>query len=63
MSGNDLITVDREIPGGTPVFRGTRGPERFEPALLSPAASLQSREFLRLEIPRLRQIHRVNIHG
>jgi uncharacterized protein (DUF433 family) len=26
MSGNDLITVDREILGGTPVFRGTRVP-------------------------------------
>jgi uncharacterized protein (DUF433 family) len=28
MSGNDLITVDREILGGTPVFRGTRVPVR-----------------------------------
>ena len=26
MSGNDLITVDPEILGGTPVFRGTRVP-------------------------------------
>ena len=26
MSGSDLITVDREILGGTPVFRGTRVP-------------------------------------
>ena len=26
MSGNDLITVNPEILGGTPVFRGTRVP-------------------------------------
>ena len=26
MSGNDLITVDPNILGGTPVFRGTRVP-------------------------------------
>ena len=26
MSGKDLITVDPEILGGTPVFRGTRVP-------------------------------------
>jgi uncharacterized protein (DUF433 family) len=26
MSGSDLITVDPEILGGTPVFRGTRVP-------------------------------------
>jgi uncharacterized protein (DUF433 family) len=26
MSGNDLITVDPEILGGTPVFKGTRVP-------------------------------------
>jgi uncharacterized protein (DUF433 family) len=26
MSGNDLITVNLEILGGTPVFRGTRVP-------------------------------------
>jgi uncharacterized protein (DUF433 family) len=26
MTGNDLITVDPEILGGTPVFRGTRVP-------------------------------------
>jgi len=26
MSGDDLITVDRDILGGTPVFRGTRVP-------------------------------------
>jgi len=26
MSGNDLITVDQDILGGTPVFRGTRVP-------------------------------------
>jgi uncharacterized protein (DUF433 family) len=28
MSGNDLITVDPEILGGAPVFRGTRVPVR-----------------------------------
>jgi uncharacterized protein (DUF433 family) len=71
MSGSDLITVNPEILGGTPVFRGTRVPvktlfeylennysldefvecfpsvtremarrvlERYESALLSPAA-------------------------
>ena len=26
MSGDDLITVNQEILGGTPVFRGTRVP-------------------------------------
>jgi uncharacterized protein (DUF433 family) len=26
MSGNDLITIDPEILGGSPVFRGTRVP-------------------------------------
>ena len=26
MKGNDLITVDPEILGGTPVFKGTRVP-------------------------------------
>jgi uncharacterized protein (DUF433 family) len=26
MSGKDLITIDPEILGGTPVFRGTRVP-------------------------------------
>jgi uncharacterized protein (DUF433 family) len=26
MSGRDLITIDPEILGGTPVFRGTRVP-------------------------------------
>jgi uncharacterized protein (DUF433 family) len=26
MSRNDLITIDKEILGGTPVFRGTRVP-------------------------------------
>jgi len=26
MKANDLITVDREILGGTPVFKGTRVP-------------------------------------
>ena len=26
MSGNDLITVDPDILGGSPVFRGTRVP-------------------------------------
>jgi uncharacterized protein (DUF433 family) len=26
MNGNDLITIDQDILGGTPVFRGTRVP-------------------------------------
>jgi uncharacterized protein (DUF433 family) len=26
MSGNDLITIDPDILGGSPVFRGTRVP-------------------------------------
>ena len=26
MNASDLITIDPEIPGGTPVFRGTRVP-------------------------------------
>jgi uncharacterized protein (DUF433 family) len=28
MSGNDLITIDPDILGGSPVFRGTRVPVR-----------------------------------
>ena len=28
MNASDLITIDREILGGTPVFRGTRVPVR-----------------------------------
>ena len=28
MNSNDLITIDPETPGGTPVFKGTRVPVR-----------------------------------